>query len=141
MWHSDWYTVGLFVGFGVALGVAAAGLLGGGARSRVVAALVGAGAAVALSFAFYEWDEAVGGAVGGVAGALGAAPIVAGTLRRGGTRLGTAVLVAVAAIAVAGLAFVPAIGYLEALAVPALAARLRRRSPERYAGLRTLAKD
>ena len=29
----------------------------------------------------------------------------------------------------------------EALALPALAARLRRRSPERYAGLRTLARD
>jgi hypothetical protein len=36
---------------------------------------------------------------------------------------------------------VPALGYLEAVALPALAARLRRRSPERYAGLRTLARD
>jgi hypothetical protein len=35
---------------------------------------------------------------------------------------------------------VPALGYLEALALPVLAARLRRRMPERYAGLRTLAK-
>ncbi|MDX6442626.1 MAG: hypothetical protein QOE43_2355, partial [Gaiellaceae bacterium] len=34
-----------------------------------------------------------------------------------------------------------ALGYLEALALPVLAARLRRRAPERYAGLRTLAKD
>jgi hypothetical protein len=32
------------------------------------------------------------------------------------------------------------LGYLEALALPAFAARLRRRSPARYAGLRTLAK-
>jgi hypothetical protein len=32
------------------------------------------------------------------------------------------------------------VGYLEALALPALALRLRRRAPERYAGLRTLAK-
>jgi hypothetical protein len=45
------------------------------------------------------------------------------------------------ALAVAGLAWVPALGYVEALALPALAARLRRRAPERYAGLRTLAKD
>jgi hypothetical protein len=49
-------------------------------------------------------------------------------------------LVAGAALVVAGLAWIPAVGYLEALALPALAARLRRRAPERYAGLRTLAK-
>jgi len=36
---------------------------------------------------------------------------------------------------------VPFLGYLEALALPALAARARRREPERYAGLRTLARD
>jgi len=41
----------------------------------------------------------------------------------------------------AGLAFVPVVGYLEALVLPGFAARSRRRQPERYAGLRTLAKD
>jgi hypothetical protein len=66
--------------------------------------------------------------------------IVRGALRRGGTRGGTALLVAVAAVAAAGLAFVPVVGFVEAVALPALAVRLRRRSPERYAGLRTLAK-
>ena len=40
----------------------------------------------------------------------------------------------------AALAFVPVLGYLTAVALPGLAARLRRRAPERYAGLRTLAK-
>ena len=49
-------------------------------------------------------------------------------------------LVAVAALVVATLALVPVAGYLEALALPALGARVRRRLPERYAGLRTLAK-
>jgi hypothetical protein len=44
------------------------------------------------------------------------------------------------AVAVAALAFVPVVGYLEAVVVPALAARLRRRTAERYAGLRSLAK-
>jgi hypothetical protein len=39
------------------------------------------------------------------------------------------------------LALVPLLGYVEAVALPALAARLRRRSPETYAGLRTLARD
>jgi len=33
------------------------------------------------------------------------------------------------------------LGYLEAVALPAIAGRLRRRAPETYAGLRTLAKD
>jgi hypothetical protein len=56
-------------------------------------------------------------------------------------RCGTATIVAGAALVVAGLAWVPALGYLEALALPALAARLHRRAPERYAGLRTLARD
>jgi hypothetical protein len=65
---------------------------------------------------------------------------VRGALRRGGTAGGTAALVAVAALVAAGLAWIPVVGYLEALALPAFAARLRRREPERYAGLRTLAK-
>ena len=62
-----------------------------------------------------------------------------GALRRGGARLGTALLVAGAAVAVAVLALIPLVGYLEFLALPVLAIRLRRRRPERYAGLRTLA--
>jgi hypothetical protein len=50
-------------------------------------------------------------------------------------------LLALASLVAAGLAFVPVVGYLEALAVPLLGARLRRRSPDRHAGLRTLARD
>ena len=72
--------------------------------------------------------------------ALGAAVIVRGALRRGGTPVGTAMVVAGAAVAVVALAWVPVAGFIEAIALPALAARLRRRAPERYAGLRTLAK-
>jgi hypothetical protein len=41
----------------------------------------------------------------------------------------------------AGLAFVPVLGYLEALLLPVLAARLRARANKRHAGLRILAKD
>jgi uncharacterized membrane protein len=62
-------------------------------------------------------------------------------LRRGGTRGGTALLLTLAAAVGAALAFVPVLGYLEAAAVPILGARLRRRSPDRHAGLRTLARD
>jgi hypothetical protein len=66
---------------------------------------------------------------------------VSGTLRRGGTRGGTAALLAAVALVGAALAFVPAVGYLEAVAVLALGLRLRRRAPERHAGLRSLARD
>jgi hypothetical protein len=45
------------------------------------------------------------------------------------------------AIVLAALAWIPAAGYVEATLVPAFAARLRRGAPERYAGLRSLAKD
>ena len=37
--------------------------------------------------------------------------------------------------------FVPVAGYVEAVVLPFLAVRLRRTQAERYAGLRTLAKD
>jgi len=66
---------------------------------------------------------------------------VAGALRRGGTRGGLATLVGLGAVGVAALAFVPGLGYVEALALPVLGLRLRRKTPERYAGLRTLARD
>jgi hypothetical protein len=133
----DWYTIGILAGLGAALGLAATATL----RRAPAAAVVAAALAVAIGFAFWRWDQAVGGLVGAVCGALGSGPLVAGTLRRGGTRGGTAVLLGLAALVAAALAFVPILGYLEALAVPVLGARLRRRSPDTHAGLRTLARD
>jgi len=133
----DWYTVGILVGLGAAIGVAATGALRRALPALALAVVV----AVALGFALWQWDEALGGAIGAVCGALGSAPLVSGTLRRGGTRGGTALLLGLAALVGAALAFVPVVGYLEAAAVPALGARLRRRAPDRHAGLRSLAKD
>jgi hypothetical protein len=133
----DWYTVGILVGLGAALGIGAAGILGRALVALVAAAVI----AVAIAFAFWQWDEAVAGLVGAACGSFGAAPFVAGALRRGGTRGGTALLVGLAALAGAALAFVPVVGYLEALAVPLLGARLRRRAPDTHAGLRSLARD
>lgn len=137
-----WYWIGVSAGFGAAAGVLVAGF-----AARVIVAAVVLAAAIGLGLGFAvdawqagSWGDVVGGAAGGFAGALGATQIVRGALRRGGTAGGTAALVAGAALLAAGLAFVPAVGYLEALALPVLAARLHRRSPERYAGLRTLAK-
>jgi hypothetical protein len=74
-------------------------------------------------------------------GAAAVAIVVAGALRRGGTRAGLALIVGAVALGLAALAFVPAAGYLEAVVLPFLAVRLRRTQAERYAGLRTLAKD
>jgi hypothetical protein len=133
----DWYTIGILVGLGAALGVAATGVL----RRAVVALVAAAAIAIAIGLVFGQWDEAAGGLAGAVCGSLGSGPLVAGTLRRGGTRGGTAVILVLAALVGAALAFVPVLGYLEALAVPVLGARLRRRSPDTHAGLRTLARD
>jgi len=132
-----WYTIGIVAGLGCAFGILAAGVV----PRYVVAILAAVAGAVVVGFLVWDWDEAVGGVVGGVLGGLGATPVVAGALRRGGTRGGTAALVGGAALVAAGLAFVPALGYLEAVALPALCLRLRRREPDRHAGLRTLARD
>ena len=137
----DWYTIGLALGLGIALGTLFAGLLSATPLGRAAAVAL-AGAAGALAGTLVDdWIELVAGGAGGMLGAAGAATVVAGALRRGGTRAGLALIVAAVAAGLAGLAFVPGVGYLEAVAVPFLAIRLRRTQAERYAGLRTLAKD
>jgi hypothetical protein len=137
----SWYWIGVCAGLGVAAGVLLAGILAGTWTALTGALVLAAGAGVGLGFALGEWEEAIGGGAGGALGAIGAAQLVAGTLRRGGARFGTGVFVGAAAVVLAGLAWIPAVGYLEATLVPALAARLRGRAPERYAGLRSLARD
>lgn len=141
-----WYWIGVCAGLGAAAGVLLVGLAGATRAALITAIVLGFAAGAGIGYAIDikwpgGWGDIVAGLVGGLAGALGAAQVVSGALRRGGTRGGTAVLVALCAVVVAALAFVPVVGYLEALLLPALAARLRKRSPERYAGLRTLAKD
>jgi hypothetical protein len=137
----EWYWIGLCAGLGVACGVLAAAFVGWARVGLLAAIAIGAGAGVALGFGLEDWDEALGGGLGGAAGGFGAATIVRGALRRGGTRGGTATLVGGAALAIAALALVPALGYVEAVAAPILALRLRRRGGGRYAGLRILARD
>jgi hypothetical protein len=132
----SWYWIGVLAGLGVSIGLLLAGLL-----PRRIVALVAAVVAAAIGVAVFGWDEAVAGLVGGVSGGLGGRPVVAGSLRRGGTRGGLAALVALGALGAAAIAFIPVVGYLEAVALPALALRLRSREPERHAGLRTLARD
>jgi len=132
-----WWAIGALVGVGTAVGLAAAAAVPRFLLAAVPAALIGA----AVGWGAFGWPEAVGGAAGGVAGAVGAVPVVAGAIRRGGTRAGLALLVCAAAAVVAVLAFIPIVGYVEGVLLPALGLRLRSRLPERYAGLRTLARD
>jgi hypothetical protein len=137
----SWYWIGVSAGLGVAIGVLLVGILGATRALLAVALVAAAGLGVLVGFALGDTAEAIGGGAGGVLGALGAAQLVAGTLRRGGGRFGTAVFFGIAAVILAALAWIPAVGFLEAAVVPALAGRLRRRAPERYAGLRSLARD
>src|SRR2546430_6913424 len=137
----EWYWIGLTTGIGVGCGVFASGLFGRLRAAIAGDAIVGAGAGVAVGFLIENWDEALGGGLGGIAGALGAAALVRGALQRGGTRGGTAAIVTAAGLVVAALALVPGIGYLEAVALPLLSFRLRGRAGSRYAGLRILARD
>jgi hypothetical protein len=136
----EWYWIGVAAGLGAAAGVLLAGF--GARRWKLAAAvLAAAGAGLAIGLVLDDWGEAIGGAAGGTAGALGAGQLALGTLRRGGTRAGTALLFAGGALAVAALAFVPVAGYVETALLPALALRLRRRGGKRFAGLRVLARD
>ena len=137
----SWYWIGVCAGLGVGIGVLLAGWFAGTRTALAAGLLLAAGAGVGLGLALGEWDEAVGGGAGGALGSIGAAQLVAGSLRRGGARLGTAVFVGLAALVLVALAWIPVVGYLEATLVPLLAARLRGRAPERYAGLRSLARD
>jgi hypothetical protein len=133
----SWYWIGVCAGLGAAFGVLGLGVF----RDVKVALPLALVAAAAAGWFIAEWSGAIAGAVGGVLGAVGATPTVHGALARGGTRAGTALLVGVAALVLAALSFVPVLGFLLALALPALGFRARRRAGERHAGLRILARD
>lgn len=129
-----WYTLGLWLGLGVGAGILLAGLL------RLYAPLVAAPLALAAAWLLEDWRHGVAAAVGALIGGFAASQLVSGALRRGGTRGGTSLLVGTVGVVVAALSLVPVVGYLAALAAVAAAVRFRRGQPERYAGLRTLAK-
>ena len=125
MW--DVYWVGVFLGVGVGLGVVLAGLLGGFRWGLAVGAVVAAAIGVGLGLALGEIEDGVAGGIGGLLGAVGIQRLLSGTLRRGGTRAAAAALLAVGGFVIAALAFIPLFGFVEAVVVPALATRMRRR--------------
>ena len=135
-----WYTIGLCLGLGLGLGVIVAGLLAVNRLGTGIAAVAGAAAGAAVGFAIGDIAETIAGAAAGFVGALAAAAVVQGALRRGATRLGLAAYLGAAGLLVCLVALIPVAGYLLVLAVPLLAARMRGRQAERYAGLRTLAR-
>jgi hypothetical protein len=142
----SWYWIGVSAGLGAGIGILLAGVVGAMRAALVAAGFAAFAAGAGLGYGIDTWfgggwPDVVAGAVAGLLVSLGAVPIVAGALRRGGTRAAVATLVGGAALIVAGLAWIPVFGFLEVLVVVVLAVRLRRTTPERYAGLRTLARD
>jgi hypothetical protein len=135
------YWIGVALGLGVAAGVLLAGLLASGRAGTAVAILGAAAVGAGLGVLIWGGEEAIAGALGGAVGAAGSAGLVRGALRRGGVRGATAALIGIAALVCALLAFIPFLGYVEAIVVPALGVRVRRREGDRYAGLRILARD
>ena len=136
----SWYTIGLCLGLGLGIGVVLVGILGSNVLGVGVGALVATAAGAAAGIAIGDTGEVVAGGVGGFLGALAAAAVVHGALRRGGTRVGIAAYVGVLGLLICLLALIPALGYVEVVAIPLLAARMRGREAARFAGLRTLAK-
>ena len=139
MWEAYW--IGVSLGLGIGIGGLLSALIAPRHWMAVAVLLVAAAIGAAAGWLIGGWHESLAGGIGGALGAWVVATLVAGTLSRGGTRAGTAALVGLASLVLAALAFVPVVGYLEAVALPAVAARARRRRPERYAGLRSLARD
>jgi len=136
----SWYSVGVVLGLGVSVGVIAAAVVGRTLFGVIFGGITAAAVGVVFGLIADGTLPPIAGAVGGALGMLGASQVVRGARRRGGTGAGVAALVVVAGLLLAGLAFVPAVGYVEAVVVPLLGLRVRRRSAQRYAGLRTLAK-
>ena len=136
----SWYTIGLCLGLGLGFSVAITGVLGANVVGIGAAAVVGAVLGGATGLLIGSDAETIAGVVGGVVGALSAAVVVVGALRRGATRFGVGAYLGAVGVFICLLALIPLAGYAVAVALPALATRLRGRQAARFAGLRTLAK-
>jgi hypothetical protein len=136
----DWYLIGVTLGLGIAAGVLFAGILAGLSFGWITSTLGALAVGVVAGLLVHDWTGAGGGVVGALIGTFSTAVVVRGALRSGATIGGTAVILIGAAVAVALIALIPAAGYVLAVVLPVVAVRRARSEPERYAGLRTLAK-
>jgi len=128
------------LGLGLGVGVVLSALLGMNSAGLATALVAGAATGALVGLLIGDPAETIAGGIGGFLGALSAAAVVIGATRRGATRLGLAAFVGLAGALVALLSLIPLVGYLAAVALPVLAARMRGRQAARFAGLRTLAK-
>jgi hypothetical protein len=135
-----WYTIGLCLGLGLGIGVILAGLLGVNGVGVGVAAILSVVAGAAVGVVVGDLAETIAGGGAGAVGALSAAAVVHGAMRRGATRIGIAAFLGDGGLLAGLLALVPVVGYVEVILLPTLAARMRGRQAARFAGLRTLAK-
>ena len=136
----SWYTIGLCLGLGLGLSVAITGILGTNLLGIGAAAIVGAVLGGAIGLYIGDTAETVAGAIAGVVGALSAAAVVVGALRRGATRFGVGAYVGALGAVICLFVLIPIVGYVLVVLLPVLAARMRGRQAARFAGLRTLAK-
>jgi len=134
------WLIGIAAGAGAAFGLAAAGAFARFDRAPLLAALVALVAGALVGWLVFDWKAAIAGGVVGALSGFGAGTFARGAVRRGGTPGGTAALLVGAGLVAFVLAFIPIVGFLEGIAIPVLALRVRRRGGEKYAGLRTLAK-
>jgi hypothetical protein len=136
----SWYTIGVTLGLSLGIGVILSGLLAVNRAGVGVSVALGTVAGLALGYLIGDTAETIAGGIGGFLGALSAAAVVLGAMRRGATRLGVAAYIGVVGILIGLVALIPVAGYVVTCALPALAARMRGREAARFAGLRTLAK-
>ncbi|MDQ3889392.1 MAG: hypothetical protein M3312_02445 [Actinomycetota bacterium] len=121
----DWYFLGVAIALGTALGGIASAVISRPVPAAVgIVVLGGIGAALAL----VEWWLPIAMLAAALIGALFLRQLSLPALQG-------------AVLALVLAAWIPALGYLAALAAPVLGQRLRRRAGERYAGLRVLARE
>jgi len=137
--HELWL-IGIAAGIGVALGLAAGGAFARINRAPAASAAVALVLGGVLGWLIVDWKGGVAGAVAGALSGFGAGTLARNALRRGGTPAGTAILFAAAGVIALAVSLIPILGFVEAVAIPAVALRSRQRADEKYAGLRTLAK-
>jgi hypothetical protein len=121
----DWYFLGAAIALGIALGGIASAVV-----NRPVAGAIGIVvlAATGAALALVEWWLPLAMLAAALIGAIFLRQLSLPALQG-------------AVLALVLVAWIPALGYLAALAAPVLGQRLRRRAGERYAGLRVLARE